>query len=65
MATFIVVTAVASHDLLLRVELGLVAGSVTAMVTFAYALHVKLSDGAQADSASLIDAITDHPLETP
>ena len=35
------------------------------MATFAYALHVKLSDGAQADSASLIDAITDHPLETP
>ena len=65
LATFIVVTAVASHDLLLRVELGLVAGSVTAMVTFAYALHVKLRDGAQADADSLIDAITDHPLETP
>ena len=65
LATFIVVTAVASHDLLLRVELGLVAGSLTAMATFAYALHVKLRDGAQADSASFIDAITDHPLETP
>src|SRR6185436_2089357 len=42
LATFIVVTWVASHDLLLRVELGLVAGSLTAMATFAYALHVKL-----------------------
>ena len=62
---WIVVTAVASHDLLLRVELGLVAGSLTAMVTFAYALHVKLRDGAQTDAASFIDALTDHPLETP
>jgi len=65
LATFIVVTWLASHDLLLRVELGLVAGSLMAMATFAYALHVKLRDGAQADSASFIDAVTDHPLETP
>jgi hypothetical protein len=60
-----VVTAVASHNLLLRVELGLVTGSTVAMATFALALHLKLSSGAELDTASLIDAITDHPLETP
>lgn len=65
LVTFILVTAVASHTLLLRVELGLVAGSAVAMATFALALRLKLSSGAELDTASLIDAITDHPLETP
>jgi hypothetical protein len=65
LGTFVVVTAVSSDDLLLRVELGLVAASLVAMGTFAYALRLKLRDGAQVDSASIIDAITDHPLETP
>jgi len=65
LCTFVVVTVVASHDLLLRVELGLVAGSLVAMATFAYALHVKLGDGAETDTDALMNAITDHPLETP
>ena len=65
LATFICVTAVASHDLLLRVELGLVAGSLVAMATFAAALRLKLQDGAVVDHDSFVDAITDHPLETP
>jgi O-antigen/teichoic acid export membrane protein len=65
LATFVVVTAVASHDLLLRVELGLVAGSLVAMATFAVALRLKLQDGAVVDHDSFVDAITDHPLETP
>jgi O-antigen/teichoic acid export membrane protein len=65
LASFIIMTALVSHDLLLRVELGLVAGSFVAMLTFANALRWKLHDGAAVDSASILDAITDHPLETP
>ena len=65
LASFIVVTAVVSHDLLLRVELGLVAGSAVAMATFACALHLKLRRRRRGRRASFIDAITDHPLETP
>jgi hypothetical protein len=63
--TFIVVTLVSSDDLLMRVELGLVSAPAVAMAVFAYALHVRLKSGAEVDSASIIDAITDHPLEAP
>jgi O-antigen/teichoic acid export membrane protein len=62
---FIGVTAFISDDLLLRVELGLVAGSFTAMSTFAFALTLKLRHGGEIDTTSILDAITDHPLETP
>jgi hypothetical protein len=63
--SFVAVTAVASHDLLLRVELGLVAGSAVAMLTFANVLRLKLRSGVDVDTASIIDAIREHPLETP
>ena len=65
LATFVLVTAFVSNDLLLRVELGLVAGSAFAMATFAYALHLQLHSGAQVETSSFMDAITDHPLEAP
>jgi O-antigen/teichoic acid export membrane protein len=63
--SFFVVTALISNDLLLRVELGLVAGSAVAMATFGFALRHKLLSGAQVSESSIIEAITDHPLETP
>jgi len=65
LVTFVVVTLVSSEDLLLRVELGLVCAPAISMAVFAYALHQRLQSGAEADPASIIDAITDHPLETP
>jgi O-antigen/teichoic acid export membrane protein len=65
LVTFVVVTLVSSDDLLLRVELGLVSAPVVAMGVFAYALHHRLRSGAEVDPVSIIDAITDHPLETP
>jgi O-antigen/teichoic acid export membrane protein len=63
--SFVLVTAVVSDDLLFRVELGLVAGSAVAMCVFAYVLRLKLHSGVQVDTSSFLDAITEHPLETP
>ena len=63
-AVFLVVTAVGSRsDLLLRVELGLVAGGATAMVAFAIAYRSLLHSGAVPDAGSLTEALLDHPLE--
>jgi hypothetical protein len=47
-----------------RVELGLLAGSAAAMVAFAAALVARLRSGAQPDAASVIEAITDQPVES-
>ncbi|MGE0879772.1 MAG: lipopolysaccharide biosynthesis protein [Acidimicrobiia bacterium] len=63
MAAFFVVTAIAGNDLLLRVELGLVAASVGALLFFAYALRGHLRSGAQPDAASLLEALHEVPLE--
>jgi O-antigen/teichoic acid export membrane protein len=63
MLSFLVVTAVSSNDLFLRVELGLVAGSTMALGIFAYALRARMQDGATIDVESMIDGIMDHPLE--
>ena len=65
LTTFVVVAASSSTDLLLRVELGLVCAPLVAMTIFSCALYVKLRSGAEVDQSSIIDAITDHPLETP
>jgi O-antigen/teichoic acid export membrane protein len=63
--SFVGVTAVVSDDLLLRVEIGLVAGSAVALCTFGYALRLKLRAGAEVDAASILMAMREHPLETP
>lgn len=64
MVTFVAVTALASDDLFRRVELGLLAGSAAAMVSFFVSLRSRLAGGAEADQDSLFEAITDMPLET-
>lgn len=62
--SFVVVTwLVARDDLLLRVELGLVASSVAAATVFALALRACLRRGAQPDEESIIEALHDLPLE--
>jgi O-antigen/teichoic acid export membrane protein len=63
MATFLLTTAVASDDLLLRVELGLVAGPAMAVLVFAAALHQRLAAGVTADADSVFEAMIDLPLE--
>ena len=60
---FTVVTAVASDDLLLRVELGLVAGSTVALIYFAWALRAQLAAGATYDEESIVEALHDVAVE--
>lgn len=63
MATFVVVTLVAGSDLLLRVEIGLVAGSAVGLAAFWLMLQRSLADGDVPDAGSLFEAIHDLPLE--
>ena len=60
---FLVVTAIAGNDLFLRVELGLLAGSAAAMLSFLIALRSRLHAGATVDGESLLEAIMDFPIE--
>ncbi len=64
MVTFVVVTAVAGDDLFQRVEFGLLAGSAASMLTFGLSLRARLSSGARADAGSILQAVTDLPLES-
>ena len=57
-----IVTAL-GHDLLLRVEFGLVAGSASSLVIFAGEFRRLLNRGATIDADSLIEALHDRPLE--
>jgi O-antigen/teichoic acid export membrane protein len=63
LTTFVVVTALAGDDLLLRVNLGLVSGSAVALVWFAFTLRARIRAGAQPDEDSLVEALLDLPLE--
>lgn len=63
MTGFVVVTALAGHDIFLRVELGLVAGAAAAMVTFALSLRARMLAGATFDSELLLEAVTDVPFD--
>ena len=63
MATFVLVTAVSSNDLYLRVELGLVSASGVALLVFGTALRSKLAGDVHVDEASVIEAFGDQPIE--
>ena len=63
LTTFLVVTALAGDDLLLRVNLGLVSGATVALVWFSFALRARIRSGAQPDEDSLVEALLDLPLE--
>jgi len=63
MVTFVGCTWLASDDLYTRVEIGLVASSVTALLLFAYSLRELLKEGALISSDSLSDALSDRPFE--
>jgi O-antigen/teichoic acid export membrane protein len=62
--TFVVVTWLSSDELFRRVELGLVASSGTALIAFALALRARLRSGDIPSGQSVMEAITDMPLET-
>jgi O-antigen/teichoic acid export membrane protein len=54
---------VLSRDLLLRVELALVLGSLVPLVFFALTLRRALGSGLPIDAQSVTEAMLDHPLE--
>lgn len=62
-ATFVAVTAVASHDLYLRVELGLVASCTLAFVLLLLGMRNRINAGAIPSAESMIDGVFDNPLE--
>ena len=61
---FLLGTWLSSDDLFRRVEVGLLLSSIASMAAFAVALHYKLAAGAVPDADSMMDAITDMPLES-
>ena len=63
-ATFIVVTWLSSDLLFRRIEIGLLASSIVALVVFATTLRSRLRTGVEPDADSVMDAITDMPLES-
>lgn len=60
---FVVVTALAGDDLLLRVELGLVSATALALAYFAWALRSQLAAGEDIDADSVVEALHDVALE--
>ena len=61
---FLLGTWLSSDDLFRRVEIGLLLSSIASMAAFALALRYRLASGVVPDSDSMMDAITDMPLET-
>ncbi|MEQ1701494.1 MAG: hypothetical protein ABMA25_15405 [Ilumatobacteraceae bacterium] len=64
MAAFVITTGLASDELFRRVELGLLASSIAAMIAFGIALRHKLATGVVPTPDSVMDAITDMPFES-
>jgi len=62
--TFVLVTWLSSDELFRRVEFGLVSSSFAALCTFALALRARLRAGNVPSADSMIDAVTNLPLET-
>jgi O-antigen/teichoic acid export membrane protein len=63
MAGFLLVTAVSSDDLYLRVELGLIAGTSLSLLVFLFSLRSRIAAGATPDVESIIDGIFESPLD--
>jgi O-antigen/teichoic acid export membrane protein len=62
--TFLIVTALFDGELFARIEVGLVSSSTAALLVFLVALRHRLNNGVTPDSESLLQALTDTPLET-
>lgn len=62
-ATFVVVTWLSSDLLFRRIEFGLVASSAVALVSFSLSLRRRLHDGVQPTTESVIEALTELPVE--
>ena len=62
-AMFLVLTAVSSDDLYLRVEIGLVGGSAIALTIFSIALRQRIAAGVSPDAETMLDGVMDTPFE--
>ena len=60
---FLLGTWAGGSDPFRRVEIGLLVSSVTAMIVFAFALRNRLSTGVVPDEQSVLEAMTDQPME--
>jgi O-antigen/teichoic acid export membrane protein len=63
LGTFVAVAAIPDNDLLLRVELALVAGSLAAMVFFGAVAWLMIRAGIVPDEDSLYEALDTLPME--
>lgn len=63
MVVFLLCAWLSSDDLYLRVEIGLVASSVAALIYFAWSLRDLLKEGAQPDRDSAFEAFIGNPIE--
>jgi len=61
--TFVVATILGGDEVFRRVEIGLLTSSIAAMLSFGVSLRFKLQSGVVPDQDSVMDAITDMPLE--
>lgn len=61
---FLLATWLSSDDLFRRVEIGLLVASATSLTAFALSLRYCLASGAEPDPGSMLEAMTDLPLET-
>jgi O-antigen/teichoic acid export membrane protein len=61
---FLLGTWLSSDEVFARIEIGLVVSSMAALAAFALALRSRLHSGAEPNSGSMMDAITDMPFET-
>ena len=63
MTVFVLVTWLGADDLYLRVELAAVTSSAAALAVFAVALRSRMASGDVPDTESVIEALTERPLE--
>lgn len=60
---FLTLTAFSSDDLYLRVEIGLVGASITALIIFGLALKSQIAAGVIPEAESMLDGVLDTPFE--
>ena len=63
MTSFVLATWLSSNDLFLRVEIASVVSSTLALCVFAFALRRRIASGDTPDVESMIEAMSERPLE--
>jgi O-antigen/teichoic acid export membrane protein len=63
MAAFLLAVAAGGNDLLLRIEFAMIAGSLAALLMFAFSLRSRLRAGIEPDEESIVEALHDVVIE--